>query len=154
MNIPNFTAESSVPKSRWDGNASSIRLSARSSGVEPSSIVDDLKWGRPGLTGIDFGCDSEQVGSRDLVCCWLNINVGHFTGRLLSVLRSLISPVQSHPRLEAAGTIAGEQVIVSSLEAQGESIEALAAHPEVARFIMWVARQPPTTDVCVRRRRC
>ena len=33
------------------------------------------------------------------------------------------------------------------------SIEALAAHPEVARFIAWVARQPPTVDVRVRRRR-
>ncbi len=27
------------------------------------------------------------------------------------------------------------------------SIEALAAHPEIARFIEWVARQPPTADV-------
>ena len=84
-----------------------------------------------------------------IVCCWLDSNVGHFPGRLLSVLPALISPVQSHPRLEAAGTIAGEQVIVSLLEAQGESNEALAAHPEVARFIMWVACQPPTADVCV-----
>ncbi len=33
------------------------------------------------------------------------------------------------------------------------SVEALAAHREVARFIEWVARQPPTVDVRVRRRR-
>jgi hypothetical protein len=33
------------------------------------------------------------------------------------------------------------------------SIEALAAHPEVAHFIDWVAGQPPTVDVRVRRRR-
>jgi hypothetical protein len=33
------------------------------------------------------------------------------------------------------------------------SIEALAAHPQVARFVGWVARQPPTVDVPVRRRR-
>ena len=33
------------------------------------------------------------------------------------------------------------------------SINALAAHPEIARFIQWVARQPPTADVSVRRRR-
>ena len=33
------------------------------------------------------------------------------------------------------------------------SIEALAAHPEIARFIEWIARQPPTADVRVRRRR-
>ena len=33
------------------------------------------------------------------------------------------------------------------------SIEALAGHPEVARFIEWVARQPSTVDVRVRRRR-
>jgi hypothetical protein len=33
------------------------------------------------------------------------------------------------------------------------SIEALAAHPEVARFIEWVARQPSTVDVRVRCRR-
>ena len=33
------------------------------------------------------------------------------------------------------------------------SIKALAAHPEMARFIEWMARQPPTVDVPVRRRR-
>lgn len=33
------------------------------------------------------------------------------------------------------------------------SIEALAAHPEVARFIEWIARQPATVDVRVSRRR-
>jgi hypothetical protein len=33
------------------------------------------------------------------------------------------------------------------------SIEALAAHPAVARFIEWIARQPPTVDVHVHRRR-
>jgi|SRR5215475_9314731 len=33
------------------------------------------------------------------------------------------------------------------------SIKALAAHPELARFIEWVARQPLTGDVRVRRRR-
>ena len=32
------------------------------------------------------------------------------------------------------------------------SIEALAAHPEVARFIEWIARQPATVDVRVSRR--
>jgi hypothetical protein len=32
------------------------------------------------------------------------------------------------------------------------SIEALVAHPEVARFIKWVARQPVTVDMPVRRR--
>jgi predicted RNA-binding protein len=33
------------------------------------------------------------------------------------------------------------------------SIEALAAHPEVVRFVEWVAAQPPSVDVRVRRRR-
>jgi hypothetical protein len=33
------------------------------------------------------------------------------------------------------------------------SIEALMAHPEVARFAEWVARQPSTVDVRVRRPR-
>jgi hypothetical protein len=33
------------------------------------------------------------------------------------------------------------------------SIEALAAHPEIARFTEWMARQPSTVDVPVRRRR-
>ena len=33
------------------------------------------------------------------------------------------------------------------------TLEALAAHAEVARFIEWIARQPPTVDVRVRRRR-
>ena len=33
------------------------------------------------------------------------------------------------------------------------SIEALAADPEIARFIEWMARQGPTVDVPVRRRR-
>jgi hypothetical protein len=33
------------------------------------------------------------------------------------------------------------------------SIEALAAHPEIARFIDWVARRPSTVDVRVRRGR-
>ena len=33
------------------------------------------------------------------------------------------------------------------------SIEALAAHPEIARFIDRVARRPSTVDVRVRRRR-
>jgi hypothetical protein len=33
------------------------------------------------------------------------------------------------------------------------SIEALAGHPEVARFIEWLTRQPSTVDVRVRRRR-
>ena len=33
------------------------------------------------------------------------------------------------------------------------TLEALAAHAEVARFVEWIARQPPTVDMRVRRRR-
>jgi hypothetical protein len=33
------------------------------------------------------------------------------------------------------------------------SVEALATHPEIAHFLEWIARQPPTADVPVRRRR-
>jgi hypothetical protein len=40
----------------------------------------------------------------------------------------------------------------SELARTYSSIEALAAHPEVARFIEWVARRPPSVDFRVRRR--
>ena len=33
------------------------------------------------------------------------------------------------------------------------SIDALAAHPEIARFAEWITRQPPTADIPVRRKR-
>jgi hypothetical protein len=41
----------------------------------------------------------------------------------------------------------------SELATEYSSIKALAAHPEMARFIQWVARQSPTVDVRVRPRR-
>lgn len=42
----------------------------------------------------------------------------------------------------------------SELAGDYYSIEALAAHPEVARFVQWVVRQPPTAEISVRCRRC
>ena len=38
----------------------------------------------------------------------------------------------------------------SELARDYASIEAIAAHPEIARFVRWVVRQPPTTDIPVR----
>lgn len=33
------------------------------------------------------------------------------------------------------------------------TIEAIKTHPQVARFVAWIARQPATTDIPVRRKR-
>jgi hypothetical protein len=41
----------------------------------------------------------------------------------------------------------------SELAREYASTEALAAHPKIARFVEWIARQPPTADISVRRKR-
>ena len=41
----------------------------------------------------------------------------------------------------------------SELANEYASIDALAAHPEIARFVEWITRQPPTADIPVRRKR-
>ena len=65
------------------------------------------------------------------------------TGRLRSVLSSLTSPVESHPRLEAAGTKQIHSLFTEAELARTYcSVEALAAHPEVAHFVEWVAVSP------------
>jgi hypothetical protein len=41
----------------------------------------------------------------------------------------------------------------SELAREYASTEALAAYPKIARFVEWIARQPPTADISVRRKR-
>jgi cytochrome P450 len=41
----------------------------------------------------------------------------------------------------------------SELAREYASTEALAAHPKIARFVEWIARQPPRADISVRRKR-
>ena len=41
----------------------------------------------------------------------------------------------------------------SELAREHASTEALAPHPKIARFVEWIARQPPTDDISVRRKR-
>jgi 5-methylcytosine-specific restriction endonuclease McrA len=40
----------------------------------------------------------------------------------------------------------------SELARDYNTLEKLAAHPTLARFLVWIARQPPTADIPVRRR--
>ena len=40
-----------------------------------------------------------------------------------------------------------------TLERDYNTIEALLAHPEIARFVAWIAKRPANTKVQVRRRR-
>ena len=41
----------------------------------------------------------------------------------------------------------------SELAREYSSLEALAAHPDIARFVEWVSRQPATADIRVREQR-
>ena len=41
----------------------------------------------------------------------------------------------------------------SELANEYASIDALAAHPKIARFVEWITCQPPTPDIPVRRKR-
>lgn len=41
----------------------------------------------------------------------------------------------------------------SELAREYSSLEALAAHPDIAQFVAWVSRQPATADIRVREQR-